>query len=288
MLHATNHIRLANAGFRLRSVETPHGEMKVYDAKGMRGGPTVVLIHGVSGRASQYARVATSILPRCGRVVLPDLLGHGASTIPEHGLRVRTITQSLTTALDDIVPESMVLVGNSMGGLIAGLYVADRAWRVRGLMLTNPGGAPVDEATFYKAVGLLTPSNHTEALRLAHAGSSFRSRLILHLGARNVLRQLGRPHIRNFLLTATPDESLTVEQLQRFDMPVLLLTGNDDGVIPDETLDWYREHLPAHAVIKELDLFGHAPMAERPSIYTAHLRQFLAELDHSVEHMAAR
>lgn len=287
MIHATNHRRLLRAGFRVRSVPTPHGEMKVYDARGTSGGPTLVLVHGVSSRASTYARVATSLLRQCGRVVIPDLIGHGDSHVPASGLRIHSIDEALTTTLDDIVPEPMVVVGNSMGGLVAGLYVAARPWRVRGLVLSNPGGAPVEPDVFYRAVGLLTPSNHTEALRLAKAGSSFQSRLILHLGARNVLRNLGRPHIRNFLLTATPDESLTAEQVGRFDMPVLLLTGTDDGVIPDETLRWYRDHLPRHAVIREVDHFGHAPMSERPAVLARHIRGFLAELERPTHAEAA-
>jgi pimeloyl-ACP methyl ester carboxylesterase len=252
--------------------------MAVYDARGIHPGPTVVLVHGVASRASQYAPVATALLSWCGRVVIPDLIGHGESELPPDGIRVDTIRASLTTALDDIVPERMVLVGNSMGAMMAGLYVAERAWRVGGLVLSNPGGAPIDEAVFRRVVELLTPATHTEALELARAGSSYQSRLILHLGARNVLRKLGQPHIRDFLLKASPKESLTPDQVRRFEMPVLLLTGRDDGVIPDETLDWYRRHLPPHAVVKEIDLYGHAPMAERPAVFTGELRLFLARL----------
>ena len=288
MIHAANHRRLLRAGFRVRSVPTEHGLLKIYDGRGRDHGPTLVLVHGVSSRASTYAQVATSLLPYCGRIVIPDLLGHGESTLPPQGLRVHTIDRSLTTALDDIVPEKMVMVGNSMGGLMAGLYVAERAWRVQGLVLSNPGGAPVDEAVFQRAVGLLTPSNHAEALRLAEAGSSFRSRLILHLGARNVLRNLNQPHIRRFLLTARPDESLTAEMVRRFEMPILLLTGRDDGVIPDETLDWYRSHLPPHAVVREVDRYGHAPMSERPAVLAQHLRDFLSTLGPTEAASAAR
>lgn len=287
MIHTASHRRLLRAGFRTRNVATPHGALSLYDAKGPNAGPTLVLVHGVSSRASTYARVATALLPRCGRIVIPDLLGHGDSAIPRHGLRVQAIQEALTTVLDDIVPEPMVVVGNSMGALIAGLFVADRPWRVRGLLLTNPGGAPIDDDVFQRAVGLLTPSSHTEALRLAEAGSSFRSRLILHLGARNVLRNLGRSHIRSFLLTATPDESLSAEQVARFQMPVLVLTGRDDGVIPDETIDWYRHHLPSHAVVREVDRFGHAPMSERPLDLARYIGGFLTELERSSRHQLA-
>lgn len=278
MLHPTNHLRLIRAGFRIRTVPTRHGRMAFYDARSGQLGPTVVLVHGVSSRGSQYAAVATALLPWCGRVVIPDLIGHGDSALPPDGLRVTTLRSTLTALLDDVVPEPMVLVGNSMGGMMVAMYTAERPWRVRGLLLSNPGGAPVDPAVFQRVVGLLTPTTHAEALALARAGSSYQSRLFLHLGARAVLRKMRQPHIRDFLLHATPEESLRSADLTRFTMPVWLLTGCDDGVIPGETLAWYRQHLPAHAVVKEVEQFGHAPMAERPAVLTAELRAFLVQV----------
>ena len=72
--------------------------MAVYDARGVHPGPTVVLVHGVASRASQYAPVATALLSWCGRVVIPDLIGHGESELPPDGIRVDTIREALTTA----------------------------------------------------------------------------------------------------------------------------------------------------------------------------------------------
>ena len=279
MLHVTNHRRLISAGFRQRRLRTEHGQVVVYDAKGGRPGLTVVLVHGVSSRATAYGRVAPALLPHCARLVIPDLLGHGESHVPSGGLCVRSIDEALRSTLDDIVPEPMLLVGNSMGAFIVALYAAARPWRVKGLLLSNPGGAPVPDEVFQRVVGLLTPTTHTEALRLAEAGSSYRSRLILHLGALSMRLNLARPHIRTFLQNARPDECLSDAQVRCFDMPTLLLTGKDDGVIPEETLQWFREHLPEHAEVKEVEYFGHAPMSERPRVFGRLVRRFMEEVE---------
>lgn len=288
MLHVANHRRLLKAGFRQRRLRSGHGEIVLYDAKGGRPGPTVVLVHGVSSRASAYGRVAEGLLPYCGRIVIPDLLGHGESHVPSQGLRVDSIDEALQSTLGDIVPEPMVLVGNSMGGFIAALYAAACPWRVKGLLLSNPGGAPVPADVFERLVGLLSPTTHTEALRLAEAGSSYRSRLILHLGAISMRLSLARPHIRDFVKNARPEECLTDAQVRCFNMPTLLLSGNDDGVIPEETLQWFREHLPAHAVVEQIDFFGHAPMSERPREFVRRVRGFVDEVESGNAHCAAR
>ena len=73
-----------------------------------------------------------------------------------------------------------------------------------------------------------------------------------------------------------PEEGLSPADLTRFTMPVWVLTGRDDGVIR-RTLAWYRQHLPDHAVMKEVEYFD-APMAEQPAVFTAELRTYLVQL----------
>lgn len=288
MLHVANHRRLLRAGFRTRQVPTDHGDLVLYDAKGGEPrGPTVVLVHGVSSRASSWTGVALKLLGHCRRIVMPDLLGHGESHLPSEGLRVHTLDESLRSALDDVVPEQMMLVGNSMGSFMAALFAAERRWRVQGLVLSNPGGAPLPEEVFRQAVSLLTPASPLEALQLARAGSSFTSPLILGVGALAIHRRMKQPHIRAFLETARADESLEADHLRRLDMPVLLVTGLDDGVIPAATLQWYRDNLPPQGEVREVDGYGHAPMSERPRVMAGILRGFLKRVAAAPSHRPA-
>ena len=47
-------------------------------------------------------------------------------------------------------------------------------------------------------------------------------------------------------------------------MPVLLLWGESEKLLPAERLDYFRAHLPPHAEIHVVERFGHVPQVERP------------------------
>jgi pimeloyl-ACP methyl ester carboxylesterase len=73
-------------------------------------------------------------------VVAPDLLGHGASPVPDDPAEY---TRDRTLAdLDDIVAdlgEPPVLVGHSLGGYLALAYAATRPDAARGIVVLNTG-----------------------------------------------------------------------------------------------------------------------------------------------------
>jgi pimeloyl-ACP methyl ester carboxylesterase len=73
-------------------------------------------------------------------VVAPDLLGHGASPVPDDPAEY---TRDRTLAdLDDIVAdlgEPPVLVGHSLGGYLALAYAATRPDVARGIVVLNTG-----------------------------------------------------------------------------------------------------------------------------------------------------
>ena len=108
-------------------------------AKDVGSGPVVVFIHGIASSSITWTNVIP-LLEGGHRCIAIDLLGFGGSpqpagaqyTLTEHvGALARTIR-----ALG--LREPFVLVGHSMGGLIAPRYAARHPRRVRGLVLVSP------------------------------------------------------------------------------------------------------------------------------------------------------
>jgi pimeloyl-ACP methyl ester carboxylesterase len=119
---------------------TPHGRPPVPAARHAMGqGPTVVLVHGLGSRMGHWLPVARR-LARDHRVVLVDLPGHGATAMPEP-LSLEAAVQSLQGVLDD-EPGPVVLVGHSVGGLVAAQAALDRPARVRALVLVETALRP--------------------------------------------------------------------------------------------------------------------------------------------------
>lgn len=106
----------------------------------MGHGPTVVLVHGLGSRASYWFPVARD-LARDHRVVLVELPGHGQAAMP-HPFTLDQATLMLDRAIADQGDEPVVLVGHSVGGLVAAAEAVRDPRRVRALVLVEAALRP--------------------------------------------------------------------------------------------------------------------------------------------------
>jgi len=103
-------------------------------------GSVIALIHGLGSRPEHWLGTAR-LLARRHHVVLVDLPGHGLSEMP-HPFSLDRAVDAMEQALDDETSEPVILVGHSVGGLIATRMALDHPERVRGLVLVETALAP--------------------------------------------------------------------------------------------------------------------------------------------------
>lgn len=113
-------------------------------------GSTIVLVHGLGSRAQHWLPVAR-LLARRHRVVLVDLPGHGQSEMPEP-FSLERARVSLDEALAREGRDPVVLVGHSLGGLVAAAEACSRPDRVRALVLVETALRPQVEGKERTAV----------------------------------------------------------------------------------------------------------------------------------------
>jgi 3-oxoadipate enol-lactonase len=121
----------------LRGLATPPGSYRSTFGHGR--GPTIALVHGLGSRAEHWLPMAR-ILAKSHRVVLVDLPGHGVSPMPEPFSLERAV-ESLDQALAE-ESEPIVLVGHSVGGLVAAAEALAHPSRVRALVLVETALRP--------------------------------------------------------------------------------------------------------------------------------------------------
>ena len=103
-------------------------------------GPTIVLVHGLGSRPEHWLPTAR-LLARRHRVVLVDLPGHGLSDMPEP-LTLERAAQALDQSLEAQAPIPCILVGHSVGGLVAAAEALEHPERLRGLVLVETALKP--------------------------------------------------------------------------------------------------------------------------------------------------
>ncbi|MBV2357477.1 alpha/beta hydrolase, partial [Streptomyces sp. J2-1] len=101
------------------------------------GTPGVLLLHGLMGCASHWARIAGR-LARRHRVVALDQRGHGASEGPRQAAYTReAYVEDAEAALEQLGLGPAVLVGHAMGALTAWQLAARRPDLVCGLVICD-------------------------------------------------------------------------------------------------------------------------------------------------------
>ena len=117
-------ISLGN-GVRLACLERPGGEVPL------------LLLHGITDNALTWVPVLDGIDSRC-RVLAPDFRGHGESAKPEAWYDTEAYADDVRHLLDAIVGQPALLLGHSLGGVVAVQVGVTAPERVRGLFLEDP------------------------------------------------------------------------------------------------------------------------------------------------------
>jgi cis-3-alkyl-4-acyloxetan-2-one decarboxylase len=102
-------------------------------------GPPVVLIHGIASSSVTFERLVPLVEPH-HRAISIDLLGFGESPAPDDAeYTIAEHTAALAHTIDSLkIREPFVLVGHSLGALIAARYASLHSKRLTKLVLVSP------------------------------------------------------------------------------------------------------------------------------------------------------
>ncbi len=257
-----------------RSV-TVNGVHVHYEVEGPAQGPTVVLIHGLGGRAEDWANLAPYFARAGFRVYMPDLPGYGRSERPvRFSYSVPDEAEIVVSFLDAMGLKQVNLGGWSMGGWVVQIVAARHPERVSRLMLFDSAGIYEKPLWDTKLFTSKTPAQleQLEALLMPNPPP------IPGFVARDILR-ITKEHawvIERALTTMLTGQDATDSLLPQLKMPVLILWGKEDHITPVEQGQKIHSLVPQ----SELDVFkgcGHlAPQqctGEMGPIVAAFVRQ---------------
>ena len=240
------YLRECLSGVQSRSVQVA-GYRVHYLAEGPAGGPVVVLVHGLGGRADDWRELAPYFVKAGYRVYLPDLPGYGRSEKPaDFSYSVRDESHVVAGFLDALGLKQVDLGGWSMGGWIAQLVASEHPERVNRLMLFDAVGIEEKPAWDTRLFTPTTPAEleQLDALLMPKPPKvpSFIARDILRVSKKNAWV------IQRAVASMLTAKDTTDNMLPGLRMPVLIVRGSEDIITTP------RQAETMHRLVPQSDL----------------------------------
>lgn len=268
---------LVMRGFESRIVPTSVGPMHLMHGEGRGELAPLLLLHGFSAAGIHFFSLLRRLRPHVRRLLAPDMPAHGFSGTPAAGMNPATMRAGLYESLRSVLDEPVVVFGNSMGGFAAVRLALEHPERVRALVLCSPGGAAMTPEQLDEFRTTFHLDTHQDAL--AFIDKLFgRPTLMRQVLAWGVKRKLSTHQMRSLIDGISVEDLLTPADLEALHVPILLVWGRRDGILPDYQRAFFRTHLPAHTTVAEPEGFGHSPYLEAPGPLAGEILRFLRSL----------
>jgi 3-oxoadipate enol-lactonase len=245
-------------------------------------GEPVLCIHGLGGSSNTW----TPLLPAFeGRqLIRPDLPGSARSALPGDGtpLSIAAYVSSLVALLDALQLGAVRVVAHSLGTIVAQHLAVAHPARVTSLALFGPLAAPPDAArpniVARAGVARSGAAGMQEIANAIVQGATGRETkaqqpAVLALVRESVMRQPAEGYAQSCLALAEAQPA-AVEQLR---VPVLLLTGDQDGVAPVAAVTALAGRI-AGSQLQVVEACGHWTTFEQPQVCVSALQRFHADV----------
>jgi triacylglycerol lipase len=242
----------------------------------MGSGPVVVLLHGLGSRKEDWLPVLEPMAQKY-RLLVPDQIGFGRSDKPLLDYGIQTYVDFLNEFLRQLKVEKASLVGESLGGWIAALYVSEIS-----------GGAhliPVEKLVLVDAAGLkqdkpipnLNPSSLVD-MRVMMEAVFFDTSWLNEDALRKIFTDKLAAHdgytVRSLLGNPALGTERLDERLGNIKVPTLVVWGKQDKLLPIASGERYAAGI-AGAKLVSFDKCGHVPPIEKTEEFLAAVTAFL-------------
>lgn len=249
-------------------------------------GPTVMMLHGIGGGHIAFAPQVETLAAAGYRAVAWDMPGYGYSA-PIEPYTFKGLAQSCVDLIDALQCEHVVLLGHSMGGMVAQEVVARRPERVSRLVLCGTSAAfgKRTDGRSADAWAQQFIAQRTAPLDAGQSMAEVAQRLVPQMVGPGSLPEGLRlaEHCMAGVPAATYRRALdclvTFDRqaaLSAINVPTLLIGGEFDRVAAPAVMKQMAQAIP-DARYAELKGIGHLMNLEAPDDFDALLLDFLAQ-----------
>ena len=258
---------------------------------GKENAPPIVCVHGYTGSADAFNALARHLQDRFHLLAL-DVRGHGESAwSPAGAHRYEDQASDLAAFVDRLGLQEFVLIGTSMGGIIAMTYAAHHAARLSGLVINDigpeaeagtqritqmVGSRPDDFATLEDAMAYRRSASPILAARNAEDQHELALGVLRQRADGRWVWKMDPAYIRQRVERGPPARPPLWPALQALSCRTLVVWGTESDVLSEAQARRMVDRLPRGELVRVPGI-GHAPTLVEPVVLAA-LDRFLGGL----------
>lgn|SRR5690606_32107556 len=265
MKRKTVRIRDISVSYILKEVEKPQA--------------TILFIHGFPFNKNTWIPQLTDLPPSVQGIAV-DVRGHGNTTSGHGFFSIDVFAKDLLAFIKTLDLGKVVLCGVSMGG-----YIALRAFELdatlfSGLVLSDTHSfADTDEGKIKRFATIESVLKHGKrSFSIGFASKVFSEKSIHQkLDAVKLVKSSIRRNTESNIcatLLALAARTDTTKTLERLQVPVLMIRGEEDTIVSSEQVKAMEVLIPDVRYV-EIPECGHLPNLENPTRFNGEIRNFL-------------
>jgi pimeloyl-ACP methyl ester carboxylesterase len=237
-------LRLEGQTMRMAYMDAP--------ATAKANGRTVVLLHGKNFFGAYWRETIKALTAAGFRVVVPDQIGFGKSDKPDIHYSFHQLARNTKHILDTLGVQKAIIVGHSMGGMLATRFALMYPAATEKLVLENPIGLEdyrvsvpfqsVDQAEATERKSTEESIRKYHATYYPHGYPKAHDEWLLPLAAQTRYPDFSKVARANALTFEMIYQQPVSYEFSRVTMPTLLIIGQDDrtvvgkGLVKDQKL----------------------------------------------------
>lgn len=233
-------------------------------------GEVLLLLHGLMGALSNWEQVIEEY-SKSYRVIIPMLPIYD---LPLLTTGVKTLSKYVHRFVKHKKLANFVLIGNSLGGHVALIYILSHPTYVRGLVLTGSSGL------YENAFGGSFPRRESydfvkEKVEYTFYDPATATKDLVD----EVFAMVNDRHkvIRILAMAKSAIRHNMAKDVHKISAPTSLIWGRNDKITPPDVAEEFSKLIP-NSELHWIDKCGHAAMMERPEEFNSLLKPFLQKL----------
>jgi pimeloyl-ACP methyl ester carboxylesterase len=233
-------------------------------------GEPLLLLHGLFGALSNFSDLVEKF-KSTNKVIVPLLPLFDLDILHTS---VTGLAKFVTQFIEHKEYDKVNLLGNSLGGHVALIYVLQHPERVNSLILTGSSGL------FENAMGDSYPKRGDYEYIKNKTAETFYDPAVATPALVDEVFEITRNRLKVIKIIALAKSAIRNnlgEELNQIKVPTCLIWGKNDTVTPPFVAEEFKKLIP-QSELHFIDKCGHAPMMEVPNEFNDILSAFLTKL----------